>query len=326
MEPEVRILIIGGTGFVGYHALKEALKHGHEVSVLALPPVPADDLLPQEVKATLSDLNKLSDENLLTHLKNQEAVVFAAGADDRTIHRAPAYESLFEANVKACVRLFTLARKAGVKRGVLISSYFAHFDRICPEKRLSHFHPYIRSRQEQEKRSLKAAMPDLELMILELPYVFGSMPGRLPLWKPLVDYIHSPFPLFYTRGGTNIIAVKHVAEAIIGAIEQGKGGERYLIGEENVSWIDLLRRLSILAGGKKKVIILPNYIVREAMRMIALYHKMQGKEAGLNPVEFTKIQTINTFFDPEPSRNALGYGHGGIEEALQDTVRACLSR
>jgi len=139
----------------------------------------------------------------------------------------------------------------------------------------------------------------------------------------LIDYIHSPLPLIYTRGGTNIIAVKHVGKSIIGAIEQGKGGKRYLIGEKNITWVDLLRRLSILAGGKKKVIILPDFIVREAMRMIALYHKMQGKEAGLNPVEFTKIQTINTFFDPEPSRKALGYGQGGIGEALQDTVRAC---
>ena len=169
-------------------------------------------------------------------------------------------------------------------------------------------------------------MPGLELMILQLPYVFGATPGRVPLLKPLIDYIQSPLPLFYTRGGTNIIAVKHVAESIMGAIEQGKGGERYLIGEENITWIDLIRRLSILIGGKKKVIILPDCIVREVMRMMSLYHKMQGKESGLNPVAFTKIQTINTFFDPEPSRRALGYGQGGIKEALRDTVRACLSR
>lgn len=61
------------------------------------------------------------------------------------------------------------------------SSYFAYFDRIWPEMRLAEHHPYIRSRKGQEAQSLEAAMPDLQLCILQLPYIFGSMPGRAPL-------------------------------------------------------------------------------------------------------------------------------------------------
>jgi hypothetical protein len=167
-------------------------------------------------------------------------------------------------------------------------------------------------------------MPGLELMILELPYVFGSLPGRTPLWEPLIRYIRSPLPLFYPKGGTNAMAVKQVGEAVAGAIEQGKGGERYPIGDENVTWADLLNRLSRLAGRRKRVITLPTFVVREMMRALYLYHRLHGKEAGLDPLEFTKIQTMNTFFDPTGSREALGYGRGGLDEALRDTVRACL--
>ena len=62
------------------------------------------------------------------------------------------------------------------------------------------------------------------------------------------------------------------------------------------------------------------------MHALHLLHRWQGKEGELNLLEFVKLQTANTFFDPTPSRLALGYGQGGLAEALRDTVRACLPR
>jgi dihydroflavonol-4-reductase len=246
---------------------------------------------------------------------------FAAGADDRVVPPAPAYEFFYQHNVEACSRLFALARQAGVKRGALLSSYFAYFDRVWAELRLAEHHPYIRSRKEQEQRSLDAAMPALELVVLELPYIFGSMPGRVPLWAPLVNLVRSSRVLLYPEGGTNMIAVQHVGEAIVGAIE---GGERYLVGDENVTWPDFLRRLSRFATGKAKpVITIPTLLFRLQMKRVAAKHKAEGKEAGLDPVEFTKLQTAKLFFDPTPSRQALGYGQGGLDEALRETVAAC---
>jgi NAD(P)-dependent dehydrogenase (short-subunit alcohol dehydrogenase family) len=58
-------LIIGGTGFLGYHAALELLRRGQRVSVLALPPLPAEDLLPSAVRVILADLNALADVELL---------------------------------------------------------------------------------------------------------------------------------------------------------------------------------------------------------------------------------------------------------------------
>lgn len=323
----MNVLVVGGTGFIGYHAVRELLRRGHQVAVLALPPLPAEGFLPPEVRITLADLNKLPDKQIQVLLAGQDAIVYAAGADDRVVPKAPAWEFFYSANVRPSARLFTLAREAGVKRGVLLSSYFAHFDRIWPEMKLSQHHPYIRSRQEQERQSLAAAAPDMELMILELPYIFGATAGRVPLWAPLVSYLRSPLPvLLYPRGGTNMVAVEHVAEAIAGAVERGKGGERYLIGEENLTWSAWLARLSKLAGRRKRVIPLPTFLVRLALRGVHLLHKWQGKEGGLDAVELARLQTRNTFFDPAPARRALGYGAGGLEAALAETVAACPRR
>ena len=322
----MNVFIVGGTGFIGYHAVQEFLQRGHTVTVLALPPLPVADLLPSQVEIKFANLNDLPDDEIGSLLQPQDAVVFAAGVDDRSLPQAPAYPYFYAGNVEACKRFFTLARQAGVKRGVLIGSYFAYFDRIWPEMKLSEHHPYIRSRKEQVRISLEVSLPDLELMVLELPYVFGVMPGRVPLWSPLIRYVTSPLPiLFYPRGGTNMISVKHVAEAIVGAIERGQPGEVYQIGEENLTWAEFLSRLSELAGRERRVITLPDWIVSLGTGLVTLYYKIRGKEGGLNPFRFTKLQTDRTFFDPIPSRQALGYGQGGLDDAFRETVAACLT-
>jgi hypothetical protein len=171
---------------------------------------------------------------------------------------------------------------------------------------------------------MDVSMPDLQLMILELPYIFGSMSGRTPLWKPLIDYVNSRYPLFYMSGGTNMIAVEHVGEAIVGAIEKGKGGHSYTVGDENLTWVEFLERILSILGKKKRIVIVPTCLVRLVLRLVGLQHRLRGRESGLDPVRFAAIQTRNTFFDPAPAAEELGYGRGNLEEAFKVTVEACL--
>ncbi len=321
----MNLLIVGGTGFLGYHAAKECVRRGHAVSILAKDLLPSGALLPSGVELHLSALERLSDGELRRLLDGKNGVVVAAGADDRIVPSAPAYPYFHRANVEACVRLFTVARAAGVRRGVLLGSYLAYFDRIWPELKLAENHPYIRSRKEQEEQVLRAAVPDLHLVILELPLVFGAMAGRTPLWSPLVDYVRAWPVLFAPTGGTNALAVAHVAEAVAGALERGESGERYLVGDENITWRDLLGRLAVLVTGRKKpVITIPAFALRLKMRSVAKRQKSEGKESGLDPVEFVALMTVDTCFDPVTSRDVLGYGRGGLNEALRDTVAACI--
>lgn len=317
------VLLVGGTGFLGYHAVRELLTRGHKVTILALPPLPAEGLFPREVKIQLADLNQLTDNEVTDLLRGQDAVVYAAGADDRLTPRKPAYPFFYKHNVEATVRLLTLARQAGVKKGIVLGSYFAYFDRTWPQLKLSQHHPYIRSRVEQEQAAIEAGGSDMQVMILELPYIFGAMPGRTPLWKPLIDYIQFTPILFFTRGGTNCITVEHVAEAIAGAVERGEGGQRYLIGGENLTWQELLGRIGNNLGVAKKVVSVPNWIVSIGTFFVKISHALQGKEGGLDPLALVKLQSAFTFFDPSPSQTALGYGRNGLENALQATVQAC---
>ncbi len=321
----MNILVIGGTGFIGYHVVVKAIQRGNDVTAVAhnLPP---DRLFPPRVHVETQDIESASDAELAKLLGGYDALVFAAGVDDRTVPKAPAYDFFFSHNVKPVAKLCTLAREAGLKRAIVLGSYFAHFDRKWPSLEMSRYHPYIRGRVEQSKAAFEASRDGLETIVLELPYIFGSTPGRTPLWSELIKYVESPLPLLYTAGGTNAISVKNVAEAILGALERGNGGEIYTIGDENVTWKELLERISRITGNHQKMHIIPRPVVSAFMRGLQTKHVLQGRESGLHPVEFVKIQTSNTFFDPSASRKVLGYGSGDLNEALEDTIRACRSQ
>ncbi|HPS42147.1 MAG TPA: NAD-dependent epimerase/dehydratase family protein [Anaerolineaceae bacterium] len=322
----MNVLVIGGTGLLGYHATLELLKRGHRVSVLALPPLPVPDLFPASVSIQFGNLNLMDDDAVVSLLSGQDAVVFAAGADDRVTPIRPAYPYFYKQNVEPVKRLASLGRKTGLKKLVILGSYFAYFDRTWPRMKLSTWHPYIRSRVEQTRAAIEAGGDQVAVMTLELPYIFGTMPGRLPLWKPLIKYVASNLPLLYPRGGTTCVTVTQVAQSIAGAVERGEAGKCYPVGGENLTWEQLLQKFVAAAGKRKRVIILSDGLVRLGTRLVKLLHQFQGREGGLDPVRFVELQTANTFIDPAESQFILGYSPADLDAAIRETVAVCLGK
>jgi dihydroflavonol-4-reductase len=320
-------VVLGGTGFLGYHAVFELLRRGHRVTVLALD-LPAPELLPPEVTVRLADLDACSDDDLATLLAGQDNLVFAMGADDRVLPAAPAYDFFHRANVLSTQRVVGLARRAGLRRVVVCGSYFAYFDRTRPQLRLAEHHPYIRARREQARVAIEAGGQDLVVSVLELPYIFGSMPGRKPLWTPLVRYLASPWPLLYTRGGTAMVTVERVAEAIAGACEREGESACFPVGDRSVPWRSFVEALATIAGRPKRMVTVPSSLAVAGAWCFLQLTRLQGKEHGLHPVRFIAVQTSETFIDPADlaaSRRALGFGTGGLEAAFERTVRDSLA-
>jgi len=320
----MKVFVLGGTGFIGYHAIHTLHKNGHQVRTLALPPAPPEDLLPEGVEIRLGDFNHLTDDEISGLFSGCEGAVFAGGVDDRVTPKKPAYPFFYEMNVRSSRRFFKLAAEASVRRGVLLSSYFAHFNQVWPELHLAENHPYIRSRVEQEAAVLAAAGESLDVSILQLPYIFGDMPGRTPLWKPVLDYLHFPLPwIFYPRGGSAMVGVDQVAKAVLGALERGGAGGRYLIGDENLTWREWLDQMMQISGMHKRVLTLPDGLVRLGLLGVAGWHKLRGLEGGLDPSHFLSVQTRRAYFDPEPAQQALGFKGGTLMMNFKATIRGC---
>lgn len=318
----MRVFVVGGTGFLGWHTVRSCLARGWKATVLGLPPGPPKGLFARGVRVLSGNLDDLSDARLRSMLRGHDALVFAAGMDERSTPPRPVYPKLRKANVDDLQRVLTLARDAGATRGVVVGSYFAHFARHWSELQLGSHHPYIRSRLEQER--VARSVPGMAGMVVQLPYVFGALPveGWQPLWAPLVRYLRQSGRLYYPDGGSACISATVAGEAIAAAIERGKAGRRYPIGQENLDWSELLMRLALANGRQVRVHTLPARLTRFGFQAGHWWNRLQGKESGLDLPRFAELQMERLFIDPVPSQRALGYALDDLDEALRATVAA----
>ena len=325
----MKIIIVGGTGFLGYYSVLEALKRGHEVSSISIPDIELGDWFPKDVNVEYENIFEMTFEELVQLFKGYDGMVYAVGPDDRITPKAPAYKFFHDRLVIACTRVIEAAREAGIQRCTVLNSYFSYFDRIWPDKKLAERHSYIKCRIEQAASVIEAGGETMAVMVMELPYIFGTMPERIPLWKDaLFDRVMGMKVVFFPRGGTNMIAVENVAEAIIGALEHGQPGMRYPIGDENMSYKDMLRIVLDTMGLKKRLIItLPTSLATIIGKWMKRREKKRGFESGLDlEYVFKDILSNELYFDPTSSVEELGYKQGGIRQAIEATVKVLYPR
>jgi nucleoside-diphosphate-sugar epimerase len=279
------------------------------------------------MKIELGNYMEMSDDELRKHLKGMDALVFAAGVDERVEGPAPIYDFFKKYNIDALERLIKIAKEVGVKHVNICGSYFSYFAKKWPKLELTKYHPYIRSRIDQEKMALSYAEKGFDVSILELPYIFGAQPGRKPVWVFLIESIRKMKKnTMYTKGGTTMVTVKQVAQGIAGALEITRGGVSYPFGYYNFEWKDFLKIVHKHMGYPKtrKVITIPSFLFALQGSQINKAHKKKGSEGGLNMVKFTKLQTANLFIEPEEGAIRLGVGEDDISAAIGESVRLSL--
>lgn len=322
----MRVFMIGGTGLLGSEAAKELIRRGHGVSSIALPPIPAGAQLPPEMRLEFGNYMEMTDDQLRKHFQGCEGFVFAAGVDERVEGPAPIYELFKKYNITPLERLLRIAKECGVKHSAICGSYFAYFEKLWPDKGLSKWHPYIRSRRDQENATMAFADKKFDVAVLELPYIFGTQPGRKPVWVFLVEMIRGmKNATMYPKGGTTMVTVKQVAQAIAGALERNRSGNCYPIGYYNMTWIEMLKIVHKHMGvPNKKIVTIPNWMYAIGGRKIMKQQKAAGHEGGLNMVKFTDLQCANLFIDKALGCEPLGVQPDDIDAAIGESIRLCL--
>lgn len=322
----MKIFIIGGTGLLGSEAAKELIARGHSVRSMALPPLPPGAQLPQEMEISFGNHLEMSDEAFAKAFTGCDAFVFAAGVDERVEGPAPIYSLYQKYNIDPVRRLLRLAKASGVKHAVILGSYFSYFHKVMPKENLTQWHPYIRSRIDQEAVAMAAADENFDVAVLELPYIFGAQPGRKPVWLFLVEIIRSmKGATFYPRGGTAMVTVKQVGQAVAGAVERNRGGRCYPIGYYNMTWKELLAIVHKYMGiPHRKIITIPNWMFGLYSRKIMKQQIAKGIDSGLNVARLTPLQCSRLYIDKSLGSDPLGVKADDIDRAIGDSIQLCL--
>ena len=333
MKHEVKkVFIAGGTGFLGYFSALQFLNKGITVSTIALDEnINENDWFPKEIDLSYGDLFAMSEDEIFERLadKNFDTFVYGLGPDDRMTPVAPAYDFFYERLVAQCAKICNAAKRAGIRRCIIMNSYFSHFDRIWNGK-LSANHPYIKCRREQAKTIIELGEEDIfDVMIIELPYIFGEMPGRSPIWKDVFVERFKKMPaILFPGGGTTAIHVTGVAECIVAAAFNGEHGKSYLPASENIKFKSMIKYMMASAGFPKKFIRIPACVGYLAGVSLISKEKKHGRESGLHLAKImTDILSKDLFADCEKTKielnyDELGFNGGenvwtGIKEAMR---------
>lgn len=319
------VFILGGTGLLGYHTTKELLKRGYNVSTVSLPPMPTEELLPAEVTCQLGNINEMTDEQILDLLKDIDMFIYAAGADERTTPEAPANHFFYEANVLPTQRLVRLSRQAGVKKFVVYTSYFAHFAEKWTDLDLAKGQAYPRTRLLQEEVAYLEGEGAMTVTALRLPYIFGTMPGRAPLWEMFLPAVQGKDVVSVLAGGTAMVTVKQVAEATIGCLEHGEHGVGYAISGINMKHKEFYEMIADLLGQKDTVV---NVVPLEQMKPFYAQRDedlaAEGKEQGIHQAVIAEIQNRDAYIDPRDTMPILKYSEDDVRASIIETIKKCI--
>lgn len=336
-----KVFIAGGTGFLGYYSTLEFIRQGAQVGTLSLPDIPLGDWFPKEVEVKYGNLFEMKKEELMEAFRGYDVLVYAVGPDDR-VH-APASEGAYgffhKRLVESVVKVFEAARDAGVKKAVVTGSYLEYFDKVAkPELNLSENHPYIRVRGEQSDALIATgsgqANGGMDVVILQLPYIFGCMPEREPLWKEVfLDRFAGLPAAYYTKGGTCMIHVTGVAEAVVAAAFYGQHGDRLPIGHANHKHSYMINKMLEFSGAKKRFRGIPLWMATIGGKMVKKKLKKNKQEAGLDYARIMKEYQGQDYYIPEETiqkvRKHLHYDEFGykggksIEDGIKETVLRC---
>lgn len=321
-----KILVLGGTGFLGFYTVEELLKKGYEVKSVALPPMPVMDLFSSDqVENILTDINDLTDEEVLHLLEDVDGIMYAIGADERIVPDAPAYSFFYEANVLPTQRLARLAVKAGVESFVIFGSYFAEFAERITDVPLRD-EPYPSTRLLQEQVAFAEGEGKMRVTSLRLPYIFGSMPGRTPLWKMFTDRVKDQTVFPVLKGGTAAVTATQVAQAAVGALEKGEHRKTYALGGFNLTHKEFIDRIVKALGQEEttEVPIVPIEAVIESYRAMDEQIKASGKEQGMHMEMIAEMNNRELFIDPTEVMAELGYDVEDVSAAIDETLEVIM--
>ncbi len=340
-DTAARVTVLGGTGLLGYAAVRALRDRGATVRVVAREATPAvADRLPglSGIPLHALDAFRCPDEALAELLTGSDALAYCLGPDDRTSPPAPAAGFYRTWLVNQTERVCRIAREVGVRRIVVLGSYFATWDRMHPELDIASRHPYVRARVEQAARAVAAGggrvSGGADVCILEIPYVFGALPGVVPFWKEwLFEPLRAMPVALFPNGGTSVVTSRLVGEAVTAALlgpadrpgaQTWSHGRRFPLSDAQLTWPQLLRiALDAMQLTDRRIVTVPRMAAELGTWSLAARTRREGREAGLDPRWVMRdIICRRLWVDDTESRAALGYRGGGVAAAIAETVRA----
>ena len=229
----MRVLVTGGTGFVGPHVVHAIAQAGHDLKLLVRDSTRSRDLPGQPVVGEMT--NPVS---LRTAVEEVDAVVHLVAIRQG---RRQQFETVMEQGTRDLV---AAAKEAGVRHFVLMSALGTSED-------TKDLVPYYHAKWEMEQAVEGSG---LDHVIFRPSFVFGQDGGILPTFRKLAKL--TPVTPVIGSGEQQIqpIWIDDVASYFAAALDRPEARNKTfeLGGPDAVSWNELWRRLRATVGIRRR--------------------------------------------------------------------------
>ncbi len=312
-------LVTGGTGFVGANLVRELLAGGRSVRVLARPGGDRRAIAGLDVEVCEGDL---LDPASLRRAVTGVRVLFHVAADYRLWARDA--EDLHRANVGGTRAILQAAADAGVSRVVYTSTVGAlgipedgaPGSEDTPASLEDMVGPYKASKFLAEQVALGFARQGLPVVIVNPSAPVGPWDVKpTPTGQMVVDFLRGK--MFATLDtGLNLVHVRDVARGHLLAAERGRPGEKYILGNQNLSLAEIGRLLAEIAGIRPPRLRIPYAVAWLAAASMEAAARVTGAAPRV-PLTAVRMAKKRMYFSPAKAVRELGLPQTDVREALR---------
>jgi len=320
----MRILVTGGTGFLGPPVVEKLVAGGDTVRLISRS---AGSSL-RGVEHLRGDLREL--DSVRAALQDVDVLYHLAGlvSFDPTDGRA-----MYELHVECTRQLLHEAKLAGVRRVVLASS--SGTIAVAKEQRVGTEEddypitvvgrwPYYLSKIYQEKLALDFCRAhSIALVVLNPGLLLGPGDDRLSSTWIVSKFLNRDIPAM-PSGGLSFVDVRDAADAFVQALRRGEVGGRHLIGV-NMSFTEFFGRLSRLTGIAAPKLKLNSKLNVLGTQLLEKLAKLRGTDP---PIGSQEVEIGEHFFylDASKAERELGFRARDPQETLYETIQYITSQ
>ena len=317
-------LVTGATGFLGSAIARELLKDGRNIKLLA------------RDNADLQNIKGLDAEIVVGDLRDRESLKSALKGCSKLYHAAAYYslwnkdkKLIFDINVRGTRNILETALEAGIENVIYTSTVGCiglSKDRTptnedYPIDLATLSNDYKLSKFQAEKIALEMHGRGLPVVIVNPSTPIGPRDIKpTPTGKIVLDFLNGKMPA-YLDTGLNLIDVSDCARGHILAEENGRPGERYILGNKNMSLKDILLALEKITGIKAPSIKIPHWVAYTAGLACETLSNLITKTPPAIPLAGVKMAKYFMYFDSSKAIRELWLPQNSVENALGQSVQ-----